>query len=136
MIWIDSSISYLAAVLHVCNKQKINIYTQHSTAMYYESFTIVQLSTLTLCDPLPVSMVSMEMTYMYIYTSCTNEDHQEPMDGPLSTVPYISWPRDHCKLSHRGQGQSTQHTHTPYIFSAIGISYHPPHVSMATDVGL
>ena len=91
MKWIDPSISYLAAVLHVCNKQKINIYTQHSTAMYNESFTIVQLSTPTLCDPLPVSMVTMEMTYMYIYKTCTNEDHQEPMDGPLSTVPYISW---------------------------------------------
>ena len=62
-IWIDSSISYSAAVLRVCNKQKINIYTQHSTAMYNESFTIVQLSTPTLCDPLPVSMVTMEMTY-------------------------------------------------------------------------
>ena len=92
MKWIDTSISYSAAVLHVCNKQKINIYTQHSTAMYNESFTIVQLSTPTLCDPLPVNMVTMEMTYMYIYTSCTNEDHQEPMDGSLSTVPYISWP--------------------------------------------
>ena len=28
-----------------------------------------------LCDPLPVRMVTMKMTYMYIYTSCTNEDH-------------------------------------------------------------
>ena len=103
------------------------------------------------------------------------------MDGPLSTVPYISWSsyyqwvlfqlpwstpctmrttkshgrspgcsykwptsgqvpqpqsmREHCKLSHGGQGQSTQHTHTHHTHLQCHMDFLVSSTSMATDVG-